>query len=101
MLIADTAGMADSHCTTGIFSIANMSCQVTSSKITSLVAPSVVVSPNKKAQTCTALLALLLVNRPASQLSNDSLLTAVYSQARHQEPTALFHTINSNNMSLS
>lgn len=73
MLIADMAGMADSHCTTGIFSIANISYQVTSSKITSLVVLSIVVSPNKKAQTCTALLALLLVNRPASELSNDSL----------------------------
>lgn len=37
-----------------------------------------------------ALLGLLLVNKPASDLSNESLLTTVNSQARQEEPMSFF-----------
>lgn len=48
-------------------------------------------STNKIEQTST-LLALLLVNKPASELSNESLSIVVQSQDRQQEPVGLFHT---------
>lgn len=109
--------MAKSTCTTGNFSIVNMSYQVNSGKSSELTSSppcemdkqhylSVFICESMRASSfqrflassiaqTSALLALLLVNNKlSSELSIvlQSLLTIVNSQARQQEPMGHFHT---------